>query len=51
MSLQHVVSKAPTELHVVVIWHNIRIMKFTKSSNLYKQMERFYPVNYSCKVM
>jgi len=29
MSLQHVVSKASTELHVVVKWHKIRIMKFT----------------------
>jgi len=30
MSIQHVVSKAPTELHVEVTWHKIRIMKFTK---------------------
>jgi len=34
MSLQHVVSKAPTELHVVVMWHKIRIMKFTKVGNI-----------------
>jgi len=34
MSIQHVVSKAPTELHALVKWHNIRIMKF---NNVYKK--------------
>jgi len=48
MSIQHVVSKAPTELHAVVIWHKIRIMKFTnideKRCNLYiLNWKRNYP--------
>jgi len=36
MSLQHVVSKAQTELHVVVKWHKRRIMKFTNPLNIQK---------------
>jgi len=35
MSLQYVVSKTPTELHVKKKWHNIRIMKFTKLRELH----------------
>jgi len=37
MSLQHVVSKSPTELHVVVKWHKIRIMKFTNPLEIMKR--------------
>ena len=42
MSLQHIVSKASTELHVVVKWHKIRIMKFTKVNEFHKDSHYTY---------